>query len=290
LLQLGYSPRPDSAASPDDYAKWLERFSRPITLLPPHSMNHPDISHKGNLQAGSETSSNWSGFEAHSGSRSYVAVESQWYVPEIFTGEPDNVTWSSTWVGLDGDGTADLVQAGTNQEYIDIGLFSYPDYAAWTELLPNQQAEQGVSLSPNAGDEMYVEVWVGNSNGALDQHGVHAWFFLYDQTQRQAVELSTPFDGTYFNGSEAEWIMERPTLISGSSKVLAELSEYLIDGFSESYVLPASAASWTPFGEVQNRQITMYNEYANHPDNNELSVATAESSGTGILFGWLNFH
>lgn len=290
VLQLGYSPRPDAAASPDNYAKWLERFSRPITLLPPHSINHPNIAHKGNLQAGSETSSNWSGFEAHSGARSYIAVQAQWYVPDIFRGEPNYVTHSSTWVGLDGDGTSDLVQAGTEQDYIDIGIFSYPAYGAWTELLPNQLTEQGVSLSPNAVDEMYVEVWVGNSTGALDQHGGYAWFYLYDLTQGQAVERSTPFNGAYFSGGEAEWIMERPTLISGSTKVLAELSEYLLDGFSESYVRPTSAASWTPYGEVKNRQISMYNNYANHPDNNELSHATADPSGTGMLFGWLNFH
>jgi len=281
LLQQGYSPRPDVAASPDNYAKWLERFSRPITLLPPHSLSHPDVAHRGNVQASPENSSNWSGFEAHSGSRSYIAVESQWYVPAIEFGEPGKVTYSAAWVGLDGDGVSDLVQAGTEQNCVVILGVAYGGYGAWSELLPNQQFEQGVSsLSPNALDEIYVEVWAGNSKGVYDQHGGYAWFILFDLTQARAAEFSTSFNGSYFSGSEAEWIMERP-LVNASP---ADLADYGIDGFSESYALPTSAAAWKPLGEVQNRQITMYN------GNDELSVATAYPSGTGIIFGWLNFH
>jgi hypothetical protein len=286
LMQLGYSPRPDAAASPDNYAKWLESFSRPVTLLPPHSLSHPDVAHRGNVQAGPESSSNWSGFEAHSGSRAYIAVYAQWYVPEVL-GESGNVTYSATWVGLDGDGVSDLVQAGTEQNCVVINGVSYDFLGAWTELVPNQMLEQGVSsLSPNIADEMSVKVWVGDSKGNLDQHGGYAWFFLYDVTQGNAVEVSTSFNGTYFSGSEAEWIMERP-FVNGSP---ADLADYMLDGFSDSYVLPTSATAWTPLGTAQNRQITMYNEGVNnHPDNNELSHATALSP-TGILFGWVNFH
>ena len=46
VLAQGYPPRPNAAESPEAYANWLGRFSRPITLLPPHSVSRSDISHR----------------------------------------------------------------------------------------------------------------------------------------------------------------------------------------------------------------------------------------------------
>ena len=49
------------------------------------------------------------------------------------------------WVGLDGDGTTDLVQAGTETDTVNYfnGFVSvtFLSFYAWTEFLPEQKEE-----------------------------------------------------------------------------------------------------------------------------------------------------
>jgi len=294
LATLGYPLRPDAEESPDGYAKWLGWVSRPITLIPAHSVSRPDISHSRNVPAGTvqtanveataKGSANWSGYEAHGAKRSYMAVTGEWNVPPIPVGEAGYVTYSATWVGLDGDGTKDLVQAGTEQDYIDVSPFSFASYGAWTELLPNQPTEQVIGISPNPGDDMRVEVWIGTGSGAPNQNGGYGSFRVFDVTQSQEIVTYTALGSTHFTGSEAEWIMERP-LVSGS---YAELSAYLIEPMVNASALKTTNV-WKNSNKIQNRTITMYNSDYNHPDNNELS--TVIPAGTGAMFfNWFNFH
>jgi Peptidase A4 family len=278
VISRGYLPRPDAATAPDNYASWLEMVSRPVTLLAPHSVSRSDIGRSGNVEAGAYSSANWSGYEAHHKKRSYMGVQGEWNVPIIIVGESGNVTYSAFWVGLDGDGTKDLVQAGTEQDYVDEPPFVFASYSAWTELLPNQPTEQLVSLSPNAGDDFFVSVWIGKSDGTVNQNGGYGWFYLYDKSQGQAVEIATALSGTYFNGSEAEWIMERPS-VGGS---LSDLSAYLFAPMVNAYALPTVGA-WKAYGKVQNRQISMWD------GKDELSIVTPGGKGV-MYFNWLAFH
>jgi hypothetical protein len=285
LIARGYPIRPDAVASPDTYAKWLDLVARPITLLPSHSVSRSDISHhQQDVQAGLEKGPNWSGYEAHGKKRTYMAVQGEWNVPQIVFGESGYTTYSAFWVGLDGDGLSDLVQAGTEQDYVDIWPFSFASYSAWTELLPNQPTEQDVSLSPNPGDDIFVSVWIGDSSGFVKQNGGYGWFYLYDKTQGQAVQIATSLSGTYFNGEEAEWIMERPT-VGGT---YAELSGYVITLMANAYALPTKGA-WKESSKAANRQLYMYNQDINHPDNDLLSISSV-AGPNAMFFNWVNFH
>lgn len=59
LRTRGYPTRPDAAALPDQYARWLDHVSRPLTVLPPHSVSRSDISHGvRNVQEGAGTAPN----------------------------------------------------------------------------------------------------------------------------------------------------------------------------------------------------------------------------------------
>jgi hypothetical protein len=215
LMRLGYATRPDVVASPEAYAKWLDHVSQPLTLLPAHLVSHANIRHQPiGVQASTESQDdpNWSGYVADYGGRSYEAVHGEWNVPEVVANDPGNSTSSALWVGLDGySGYNDLAQAGTEQDSsLFYGIGYVAGYSAWTELLPNQPTEQGVSLSPNPGDEMEVEVWIGAQGGAVNQNGQYANASIIDWTQHNSVLISTPLSGTYFYGATAEWIMERP--------------------------------------------------------------------------------
>jgi len=284
LLGRGYLPRPDAVSSPDDYALWLDRVSRPITLIPPHSVSRSDISHSGNVQAGAYSSTNWSGYEAHGAKRSYDGVQGEWNVPPIGLAEPGYTTYSSMWVGLDGDGTSDLVQAGSEQDAIEIFGILIASYSTWTELLPNQPTEQGSGLGVNSGDDLLVSVFIGDSTGHRKPNGAYGWFSLWDFTSSQAVLVSTALSGTYFKGSEAEWIMERP-LVSG---VYSELSAYLL-AFMHNAGATTTTNIYKHYDKIQNRQITMYENYNPQPDNNLLSTV-GPFGADKMEFTWFNFH
>jgi hypothetical protein len=280
-----YPPRPDVAASPQAYATWLRIVSQPVTLVPAGAVTRPDISHNhGQVKAATGTTSNWSGYELRGSGRSYDVVEGQWYVPSVSSYLGVHA-YSAYWVGLDGDGTSDLVQAGTEQEYYDFSIFSFSNYYAWSELLPNQPTESEITGIPaNPGDEVFTEVWIGNSNGALNQNGGYGLFYYHNLTTGQATEFETPLSGTYFNGKEAEWIMERPT-VGGT---LPNLADYTAAVTSSAWAETVSGP-WTTYQPSSHINITMINNYVNYDDNDTLSTVQQDGS-TSMLFTWKNFH
>jgi hypothetical protein len=171
-----------------------------------------------------KNSGNWSGFELRSTPGSFGWVSAQWTVPSV-TAEAGLVTttYSSTWVGLDGDATTDLVQAGSEQDVMRFLWFTFSVFRAWTEFLPQQPTESVISnfnLSP--GDRMFVEVYVGNAGGMPNHQGFFGQFVVINLTTGVGGWNYTPRGTTVVGGSEAEWIMERPT-VNGS---LADLANY----------------------------------------------------------------
>jgi hypothetical protein len=120
------------------------------------------LSYLGPGGAAGTGSTNWSGFELRGATNSYFAVEAEWYVPSV-SAETGIATYSTIWIGLDGDGTSDLVQDGTEQDINSIcyssGCYSFTNYFAWTAFLPQQQVEQviaNITVSPH--DEIYSDV------------------------------------------------------------------------------------------------------------------------------------
>ena len=129
------------------------------------------------LSHGPQDTLNWSGYELRGPAGSYDWVSAEWNVPPV-TGETNTVTYSSLWVGLDGDGSADLVQAGTAQANTTIfipfqGTMSTSTYYAWTEFLPQQPTEQQITNFPiHPGDHMLVQVFIANAGQMPSLSGV----------------------------------------------------------------------------------------------------------------------
>lgn len=288
LIGRGYPARPDAAAEPDAYEKWLDHVARPITFLPPHSVSRSDVSHSVLPEAGLSAASfyNWSGFEARGKNRTYMGVVGEWFVPAIAGFESNASTYSATWVGLDGSfGLKDLVQAGTEQDAWDLGPFTSTNYYAWTELLPNQPTENEISLSVNPGDDILVNVWIGDSSAYIDQNGGYAWFSFLNKTQHQSTRIWTKLGGTYFNGSSAEWIMERPT-VGGSYSDLADYGAAMIFNAAAAPTSGYNIPSYT----AANLQLYMANSTSiGGPDNNTLSTAIPLIPNA-MNFLWLHFH
>ena len=83
LIAQSYPPRPDATKSPKAYARWLELASRPVTIVPPHSVSRSDISHARGVTEGPADNSHWSGFAATGPPFDYTAVSGEWNVPVV---------------------------------------------------------------------------------------------------------------------------------------------------------------------------------------------------------------
>jgi peptidase A4-like protein len=241
-LDEGYPLPPDADAAPAAYERWLRLVGAPSVLVEPRVVASPDVSagKAVEAEAGPKSFTNWSGYELLRmllivwGGRGPISfrftdpydwVTGTWRVPAV-TGQLGLTTYSNMWVGLDGDGVPDLVQAGTEQDNVtfpqpNAGRLSLSSYYAWTEFLPQQGTEQVItSLAVRPGDEVFTEVWMGDAAGDLSLSGSFGRFVIINLTTGQSVLINTPRGSTIVPGREAVWIVERPT-VGGALPFLA---------------------------------------------------------------------
>jgi hypothetical protein len=218
LEQWGFPPRPnvsDVAA----YAEWekivsLQRITPQLTFTKIYQ-GPAQFLQIGNTNA---TSNNWSGYVLDGANGTFKVNETQvsadWNIPSVAQAIGTcNSTWdySTQWVGFDGWGSSDVLQAGSEAD----ATCSSTLYSFWYEWYPN--AETRVS-SPVAqpGDWVAIQVWYTTTS----PYG-HAYWADYRSGLSASVGFNPP-SGTTFEGNSAEWVVERPT-VSGS---LADLANY----------------------------------------------------------------
>jgi hypothetical protein len=298
-LDRGYPLRPNPEQDPRMFHAWLNAVSTPMTVVEPHLINNPGVSHGKKVQHGPNTSKNWSGFELDRSlifggpvtgpnvhlSAPYDWVAGEWIVPAV-TGELGIQTYSSFWVGLDGDNTTDLVQAGTEQDCLTVLLpfttFDITTYRAWTEFLPQQPTEQIISnFAVRPGDRIFTEVWIGNAGSSPTLSGAFGIFLIMNQTTGVSTNIFTPVGSTHVGGSEAVWIMERPTLTGG---VLPDLAKYTAATMSNASARQANSSHFLPYQGAANKQITM----TNAANTANLSTVTPINASS-MLFLWQQF-
>jgi len=100
-------------------------------LAPNHKISH-------------STSTNWSGYSAINGH--YTSVSANWTQPTASC--TSQTTYSSFWVGLDGDGSSTVEQTGTSADCSG----GSPRYYAWYEMYPKFPVN--LSIPIRAGDSM----------------------------------------------------------------------------------------------------------------------------------------
>ncbi|HTT92238.1 MAG TPA: G1 family glutamic endopeptidase, partial [Acidimicrobiales bacterium] len=158
----------------------------------------------------SEESSNWSGYEDSGPGAHFTRVSASWDVPTL---EPNITGSSSTWVGIDGTNTPDLIQVGTEQDWTVSG----PLYYAWYELLPST----AINLGPvQPGDHVTAEI---------DQVSPGKWTVSIDDATSRAdwtehVVYNAP-------GTSAEWVVEAPS--SGPTNAVEPLAAFGSVTFSD---------------------------------------------------------
>jgi len=97
-----------------------------------------------NHKISQSTSSNWSGYSAINGR--YTTVSANWTQPTASC--TSQTTYSSFWVGLDGDGSSTVEQTGTSADCSG----GSPRYYAWYEMYPKFPVNLSIAVKP--GDSM----------------------------------------------------------------------------------------------------------------------------------------
>src|ERR1700722_686875 len=144
-----------------------------------------------NSGATSNTSYNWSGYEATGGT--FTSVTGTWTIPNVSAASSTEA--DATWVGIGGVTSHDLIQAGTQAVINGSGA---PAYQAWYETLPQVTQQGPVTVSP--GDSMSV---------TLTQTSSGEWsVVIRDNTTGQSYQTSIAYSSSL---SSAEWIQEMPS-------------------------------------------------------------------------------
>jgi Peptidase A4 family len=283
LANYGFPPRPDVNAHPTAYARWSKALTASKTRVVPR-LERTNVYH-GPMRAGAQltestgTSSNWSGVVVFSGATSYNTSTTFYYVyadyvvpvaGQAFGACTGGWDYSASWVGIDGYGSNDVLQAGLEADAYCGGFSLETNYSAWIEWAP--ASEMSISNFPVApGDDLFVDVWHTSPTQG------YAWFTNLTTNQYVDMGFTAP-SGTLLIGNSAEWVVERPSLGTGSgSGSLATLTNYVADAFWDCQASTENQVSYTP-GSSGSLLVTMLDN-----DDNPISYPTLLGS-TAILF------
>lgn len=294
LRSRGYPPRPDPQQAPDAYAVWLRAVTKPARIVNPRLVPNPGVTHRlRQPTAGLYTNNHWSGYELHGPANSFDQVTGTWTVPTVVFPEINKKTYSTFWIGIDGDGLNDLVQEGTEQDIAEACLlgacFTFTNYYAWTEILPEQETEQVTgNFNVYPGDEIYSIVSmcaIPSSSCFYEPNAPFAAFWMMDLTHPQ-IAVIYDFNSNGVVGTEAEWIMERPSLNGSFPDLAAYIYAFMSGAYAcnKEIITPGYCMSYlSPLSGFTTEQIWMYN-------GNDLLSEVIPINNSEMEFLWVDWH
>jgi hypothetical protein len=259
LADWGFPPRPDQTSSPSDYAHWVRVTAALKTRIVPQleqtTIYHGPIRLAPQAETIDESTLNsyqWSGYATFSGAKSYgsssfYSVWSDMVVPvaeQAFNACSGQWDYGSSWVGIDGWGSSDVLQGGVEFDAYCSGNVTEPFYSAWYEWYP-AAAVRITNFATVPGDDVFVNVWQVNSTTAA------AIFINYNTGESVELGILAPA-GTKLVGNSAEWVTERPLLSTG----LPSLTNYVNEVFWDAEATTKKKAKYYP-GSSSAKQINM---------------------------------
>jgi peptidase A4-like protein len=183
---------------------------------------HATLRFDPNKKISQSTSSNWSGYSAINGR--YTTVSAAWTQPTASC--TSATTYSSFWVGLDGDGSNTVEQTGTSADCSG----GQPKYYAWYEMYPKFPTNLSIAIRP--GDKLTASVTTdGNGKFTLT---------INDATSGGSYQTVQRLKHATLSSAEA--IAEAP---SGSGGVLP-LTNFGTVNFSSVTVNGAAIGTFNP--------------------------------------------
>jgi hypothetical protein len=201
------------------------------------------------------TSTHWSGY-AVSGTNASDVIGT-WTVPAVNCASGEN-SWSSPWVGIDGDVSNTVEQVGTDSDCQK----GTPVYYAWYEMYPKSAVI--LPLPVSAGDTITGEVTYSSGAFVLKLTD-NKWNAPFQTTQQSSKAQRT----------SVEWIMEGP-----SNQLLSDFGAVSFTGASET--ISGQTGSIGSFGNAE--AITM----VTNKGVTRASTSSLTRGGTSFSVSWLN--
>jgi hypothetical protein len=263
----GFPPKPDEVRAPKAFASWQKAMKASKNRVTPVLEVTKNFAGPAKLTAGTAAtpatgtaanSYNWSGYVNTNGvtkygSTSFYYIIGDYVVPiarQAYSKCDGTWDYSVTWVGIDGWGSGDVLQAGSEADAYCSGSSTSTYYSAWYEWYPNGWTRIP-SLPIVPGDDLFVEVWSTSSTAG------HAYLVNYNTNQCVTINFSAP-SGTQLVGNSAEWVVERPGVNGG----LATLANYISDYFSDAYAYNFGYSAVDP-GSAGSFPVTMLDNSGN---------------------------
>ncbi len=168
LAQAGLPPRPTDPHLLERYRRFFTQtkdkfhYIEPTFRVDPTKSTHTNKGARNG--AGTETYDNWSGGVVYAPSgQSFKWVEGDWVVPNVYPTAQNEWQYCANWVGIDGDGSGDVCQAGMICAVYQSGSSITRTIYPWHEWYPSSWVEiTNLSISP--GD--LVSVLICTAQGA----------------------------------------------------------------------------------------------------------------------------
>lgn len=174
-----------------------------IAIAAPSAFANVSRAHGPRHSVGRGTSTNWSGYAVAGANATHVV--GTWIEPAVTCSAGEN-SWSSPWVGIDGDTSNTVEQIGTDSDCRN----GRPFYYAWYEMYPKSLVTISIPVEPK--QSFTGEVTYQASGG----------FLLKLTNNSTGGSFSTTQSSRKAQRSSVEWIMEGPS--SGQLSNFASVS------------------------------------------------------------------
>jgi hypothetical protein len=301
LLEHGYGRRPDPIAAPDAYRKWADRAAVAGRVAP--SVSVPTV-FKAGANEDAFMSNEWAGVinTAPGSGNHFNDAFGTYQIPLVWLDFTSD-SYASTWVGLGGDSSDPLWQAGTTSHAHSVcpsGCWAIQGSQAWYEAWPAQTA-QFLSLPVYTGLTIQAEAWVcdpSNGYADVDPEAPNAYLCYCINDTCQAVGTAASLLGSTNVLFSAEAVTEAP-LINGVRSLLADFAPIT---FTEPWVC-ISNPSWQPGFNGCEDLAAAWNPYSVHAESMYDSSfgyqlasgcvsnsGVCDDSGVDVLMTWRTSH
>jgi len=140
-------------------------------------------------------------------------------VPNVDAPKQNQWYYCANWIGIDGDGSGDVCQAGVECEVFQSGTSISRHIYPWWEWYPAPEV-QITNLAINPGDLVTMLICTDQAAGSTT-----ATVFFTNRTSGASTSFGiTAPANTKLVGNSAEWIVEAPT-VGGAQSALADYGE-----------------------------------------------------------------